>query len=295
MPTSEFNQMLTLLKKLGAEFQENPREYFHENDIHAKFWNLGKGEFEKAETNDEEPEEAITIDLFRHEYNTIWRYSRKGEGGDGHDFNGSFKRRYWGEPSAGCGLPKASEPSVNSKAGNFDFALLNNKFVSEHDALTVINKDESLRKDLRKPDIDNTNDLEMRPVKSKAVLVGVEFKMIHFGQVKEVTKSVFKLFIDGMKGDCRKLGLEGVPYGYSVGFSHGEFENDNVHVMDDAHVLTEMKLCLAESSKFCPESEFRILIFTPTKCYQVPTKGSEITPKEDLFKEVFPDTPETVT
>lgn len=279
MPTSEFNQMLTLLKKLGEEFQENPREYFHENDIHAKFWNLGKGKFGTAKTNDDKPEEAITIDLFRHEYNTIWRYSRKGDN-KSQDFNGSFKRRYWGE----SGESGESEEKENSKTGCFDFALLNDRFVRNHDEFTVINKEEPLRNALRKLDLKNPTNLDKRPVKNKAVLVGVEFKMIHFGQVKKVTNGVFESFIDGMNADCRKLRLEGVPYAFSVGFSHGELGSDN-------NVLKKMTACLDQFCDVSPDSKFRILIFTPTKFYQVSTRGSKITPKEALAKEMSITTP----
>jgi hypothetical protein len=185
-PNGLLTQRLQLVtEKIGrlvAEFQACPWEYFHEKDLHSRFAGLCHGAFGSAKPTDRDFE----VDLFRQEYDTVWRYYRAGEK--------AFAERYAREGTTAA----------------LDFAVLSPEFVRTHEWLTVVNKDENRRASLRRANAPNP-----------AIDIGIEFKMIHFRTTDFVQESDVTTLRKGMLEDCRKLRLEAMPFAFLIGFSHG--------------------------------------------------------------------------
>lgn len=161
-------------------FRREPENFFSEKDIHASFDARCRGHFGTAF-----PLGSMSgIDLFRHEYNTIWRYRRA---------NG-FRERY----------------STEGVAGSVDFAVLDRGFVEANSMIVVRNKNEGYRDLLRSA-----------AAFSPAIVAGIEFKMAIARADAGVGCAAISQLRDGMLEDCRKLAHERVPFAYVVAFSHG--------------------------------------------------------------------------
>lgn len=173
----------TKIRELIDEFHKGPNNFFHEREIHSFFFNLCRNEFGEAKPK----KNGTAVDLFRQEYNTIWRYKRSDKV--------SFAKRYTDE----------------GRTGVIDFVILNKGFVENHDLLTVINKDESRRNTIRSGNMTNP-----------AINVGIEFKMSHLTKTLSIGKAAINKLKIGLREDCRKLAQELIPNVYIIAFSHGK-------------------------------------------------------------------------
>lgn len=132
------------LRLLIAAFQNNPWNYFHEAEVHARFAEIVRGRFGSAQTLDHR-----TVDLLRYEYNTLWRYQR-----------------------SNVPEPFATRLPAWGKAGFIDFVLLDKNFVERSVYLMVMNKHEPIRQTLRH---DPWPSDRLSPMIAEAI----EFKMAH--------------------------------------------------------------------------------------------------------------------
>lgn len=126
---------------LVTRYQASPFAYFSEWELHAEFFGLCRQLFGAAKPLGDDFE----LTLFRYEYNTTWRYSRR-EG------PGAFSTR----------------SHNRGKAGSLDFVILRREFVEKNSLCCVVNKHEPLRKALRRQGWPST-----------ALSVAIEFKMAH--------------------------------------------------------------------------------------------------------------------
>lgn len=178
--TDTLSALEARMRQLADAFTASPTDFFHEKELHTAFFPMCRVAF-----GEEAPRGAKTpVQLFRHEYDTLWRYRRS----DG------FANRYETEGTTAC----------------LDFALLDRGFVAGHDLYTVMNKSEPLRKRLR-----------AAAGPSPALVVGVEFKMAIARSTAGVGVSGVTGLQEGMLADCRKLAWERIPIAYVLGFSHG--------------------------------------------------------------------------
>ncbi len=60
----------TNIRTLVDEFCKRPNNFFHEKEIHSYFFNLCRNKFGEAKPG----KSGEAVDLFRQEFNTIWRY-----------------------------------------------------------------------------------------------------------------------------------------------------------------------------------------------------------------------------
>ena len=150
------------------EFVAAPLSFFCERELQATFFGQCRRKFGQATPADG----GDSIDLFRHEYNTLWRYQRAGD---------AFSERLDGK----------------GRAGALDFAILDRVFVTQSDRLVVINKHDQRRRDLRR----SQGGKEF----SSAIAVGIEFKMIHVAARNEPTEAAVRRLRRGLMEDCRKL------------------------------------------------------------------------------------------
>ncbi len=177
---------------LVKDYLTHPLMYFHEREIHCKFFCLGREKLGIKKTHDD-----ISVHLLRYEYNTLWRYRRTGENSEN-----SFAKR----------------SSEDGKVGDIDFALLRREFVEGNDYLAVMNKEEPIRNQFRiNPWPEDQN--------SPMIERGLEFKMAHVNssgreRIPRVKRGVFNALRAGCKVDCRKLARERVQVAYIVAFSH---------------------------------------------------------------------------
>jgi hypothetical protein len=188
-----------LIAKLVREFQTNPVHFFHERELHAKFFGKCRHEFGTATTAD-----GFAVPLFRYEYDSIWKYAR-------HDPE-LFAHRLSDRGTTAC----------------LDFVLLRTDFVTGHRLLDVINKCEPRRRRFRDAvvwDIDNT---------SAAYEVGIEFKMAYRRCAESILQGQVNALSAGMRLDARKLAVERVRIGYVLGFSHGPLP-DNQSAVNVVH------------------------------------------------------------
>jgi hypothetical protein len=167
------------LLALTQQFLHDPLHFFHEHEIHDVFFQLTREEFGRATT---------------HEYDSIWRYHGR-------------KHPH----------PFADRLNAGGKAANVDFVLLRRQFVTGYDYLTVMNKEEPLRANLR----DVANGVH----RSLAIDRAVEFKMAHCrpfgaGMQRGVGKGGFNALRKEMLWDCRKLANEGPCVAYLTAFMH---------------------------------------------------------------------------
>lgn len=189
------------------EFVAAPLSFFCERELQATFFGQCRRKFGQATPADG----GDSIDLFRHEYNTLWRYQRAGD---------AFSERLDGK----------------GRAGALDFAILDRVFVTQSDRLVVINKHDQRRRDLRR----SQGGKEF----SSAIAVGIEFKMIHVAARNEPTEAAVRRLRRGLKEDCRKLGHEAPRVAYMLAFSHSRTVADAATMMATAH--DEFSRCARE-------------------------------------------------
>ncbi|HHT9144408.1 MAG TPA: hypothetical protein ACFYD4_01830, partial [Candidatus Wunengus sp. YC61] len=145
-------ELSLLEEKVGIlieKFLSHPYNFFHEKEIHSVFFNLCREQFGRANPNDGQ----IEIDLFRQEYDTIWLYRHLKKDKLPSSETEKFSKKY------------ESSGTTRATTGVIDFVILNKDFVKNHTWLTVINKDEEVRKEIRCMDITN------KPI----INIGIEF------------------------------------------------------------------------------------------------------------------------
>ena len=180
----ELHKLLkTKIRILIDEFCKKPNNYFHEREIHSFFFNLCQSHFGEANPKDC----GTAVNLFRQEYETIWRYKRRDE------------------------IPFDKKYTNVGTTGAIDFVILNEDFVKEHDLLTIINKDEKRRNIIRHENIT-----------IPAINVGIEFKMAHWRTTLSIENGAMNKLKAGLLEDCRKLAQERIPHVYTIAFSHGK-------------------------------------------------------------------------
>jgi hypothetical protein len=208
------------IQQLVSDFYVRPHDFFHEQELHTHFYGLCREKLGTEVTSDH-----CEVSLFRHEYETIWRYSRK---------KNKYGKRY--------------DQGRGTKAGTFDFAILSREFVKTNSYLTVVNKDEDRRANLRTT--------HARDRCSPAIDIGIEFKMAHLAKSLRVRRGDVNKLSEGMLIDARKLAHERVKLGYLLGFSHGPLPSN-----EQAEEIT--KTCRAEFETISPEGQLRILLASP--------------------------------
>ncbi len=151
---------------LVRDFQEAPHDFFCEQELHAHFYRLGYDAYPtKYPTTD-----GNSVTAFRHQYETIWRYSS----GD------RFAQRRRGSGST----------------ATFDFAILQPYFIEHSDYLTAMNKDEQRRAKVRLPQQIETF------YGNSPVQVAIEVKMAVFRNALEVTEGDVNRLEDRMLTAC---------------------------------------------------------------------------------------------
>lgn len=180
--TSTFTSIDQSIHSLADNFIAAPHDFFSERDLHSRFAELARRRFGNAKTTD-----GYKVNLLRQEYNTVGRYSRS----DVPPF----------------GIRHAHQDRL-TKAGFFDFAIIDPAFVRANDLLTVINKrDDPNRRMLSESCI----------VPFEAV---IEFKMCHRARSFDITKSSVLATIEGIKDDARKCAHENPGNAFLAGFFH---------------------------------------------------------------------------
>jgi hypothetical protein len=225
---------------LIEQFRVKSHDFFHEKDLHATFFALCRDAFGNAKPKGSEN----SLRLFRHEYDTVWRYRRA---------NGYNDR----------------SETVGTSAC-LDFALLDAAFVSTQDHHTVMNKNERNRQQLR---CSYRNTIDDR---SPAVLIGIEFKMAIARSASRVQGGGVRALAEGMLADCRKLAMERIPCAYVLGFSHGPRPSENEAAQIAAACEREY-LCHYSAGRI------RVLVATPefrTGC----AAGSSCQPFTGVFE-----------
>lgn len=220
-------------------FQANPLHFFHEREIHSAFFSLGRERSGTAMTSD-----GQSIHLFRQDYNTLWRYRRRGADG--------FATRF-------------SEPGEGD-VGEIDFVLLRRIFVGSNRYLTVMNKEEANRRPIRSNDWTRN-----RP--SPIIERGLEFKMAHVHSVGPQPRGQAvrdsDVDQDEIILDCRKLACERVGIGYSVTLTHQSYRD----WLDLDYVRDLFMKCIREWNR-CDDgpgdatSRLRLIIVSPTQCFR---------------------------
>ena len=213
-----------LIRELVKIFQANPKNIFHEKQLHSIFYYICHGQFGSVLTQDN----YGPVELFRQEYNSIYRYSR-------HDAPPFSKRYVDGTPTISGRIPHSAE---------FDFVILNKKFVASHELLTVINKDEVRRRHLR------------TEKQTQAIDIGIEFKMAHIRSSLNVNPGEINILIRGMLEDARKLALERIPEAFLVGLSHGPLP-------DEEEAQNIVTICQEEYGHYNDIDNLRVAIATP--------------------------------
>lgn len=170
------------ISELVSEFKSSPHDFFSERDLHSRFAELARRRFGRTKTKD-----GHKISILRQEYNTVGRYSRSDD------------------PPFGI---RHSYQDRLTKAGLFDFAILDPAFVHSNDLMTVINKrDDPNRRVL----------FESGTIPFHAV---IEFKMGHRARSYELSRAEVLAIIDGIKEDGRKCAHERPKNAFLLGFFH---------------------------------------------------------------------------
>jgi len=224
---------------LAEHFQADPMQFFHEKEVHSEFFGVGRTALGMAQTNDEHD-----IQLLRQDYNTLWRYHRAGENG--------FADRF-GAPGEGY-------------VGEIDFVLLRKSFVEAHQYLAVMNKEEVIRRELRR-NLWQQNEL------SPIIERGLEFKMAHVHPVgpppRQPGVTVGRLNFHQINLDCRKLACERVGVAYSVVLTHlpyGQWLNEDY--------VTRLFTTCVQSWTDCFDGpgtaieRLRLLLVSPNQCFR---------------------------
>lgn len=219
-------QLETVIAELTTRFRRAPWHYFSENELHGEFFGLGRSRFGTATPTDSD----IELPLFRHEYNTIWRYCRKPKE---RAFQIRFAERGQGD------------------VGSLDFVILNSQFVQNSTLLVVINKDEARRPTLRK----------LAGEGAHPISAAIEFKMAHVRKKMQVSKGEIGALGRGMVEDCRKLAHEAPTLAYMLAFCH--------HDGPDETTANKMLIEGArEFSRIATDQRsLRLLLATPATTY----------------------------
>jgi len=201
---------------LVEAFFKNPYTYFNECELHAEFFSRARSACGSATTRD-----GTEVNLLRYEYNSFQRYVGEDQYEQPHEDKG--------------------------KAARLDFALLDENLVSNHDHLTVVNKDEVRRTDLR------------RRIRDAKLEAGIEFKMAHVSSTNVVQQGQLNVLKEEMLKDCRKLAHEQATVSYLLGFSHGPPPDAN-------YAETLASDCIVHFREYNPDGDLRVLFTTPSYC-----------------------------
>ena len=232
-------KMENCILDLARIFQSNPLQFFHEGEVHSTFFGLARNALGEAQTSD-----GHTVHLLRQEYNTLWRYRRKGDDG----FSERFSNKGEGD------------------VGEIDFVVLKRSFVEANRYLTVMNKEEDFRSRLRIVPWPNA---ELSPM----IQHGLEFKMAHVhlegppphGQAVCVSDFNQK----EMVLDCRKLACERVEVAYFVALTHAT----HLRWFDTDYVAALFNTCIQEWDR-CYDgpgealTRLRLLVVAPNQCFR---------------------------
>jgi hypothetical protein len=219
----------TRIAKLTADFVQEPLRFFHEKELHGRYYALCRHESEEALTRDDVP-----VHLFRHEYNSVYHYVRERKNPL------CFTAAYTGEQ----GKPVA-----------IDFALLKRIFVERHDYLTVMNKDK-----LRRSVLWRDEPMDPGDGRSVALQKAIEFKMAHVRTRMDVSQGALNALSREMVIDCRKLGFESPVSAYVLGFSHGPRPD-----AADANSIIDLCVQAYDQTYRGPGTgDIRVLVATPT-------------------------------
>jgi hypothetical protein len=208
------------IRELAKAFLLNPYDYFQEREVHSQFFSICRNQFGSAKVNGTP---SVEVSLLRQEYNTVWRLIR----------SEAFADRY----------------ESRGKPGSLDFAILRAEFVEKKGLLCVVNKDENIRREVRKIARDTTH--------SPVVVVGIEFKMAHVRAALEVSAREVQELESGMVIDAQKLAQEWVEYGYLVGFCHGS-------TLGDARAQQIAEVCATSFRKIHPNGTLYVYLVAPS-------------------------------
>ena len=177
--------------ELVNHFCAAPQSFFHERELHAPFYSLCRDDLPMVATQD-----GHHVHLFRYEYETVWRYARR-------------------DPE-----PFTERLTDRGRVATIDFAVLNSDFAQGHDLLSVINKHEGKRANLRGKSWKDGG-------ASAMIDVAIEFKMAHRRHQMDIGEGQINTLRRDMLLDARKLATERIARGYLLGFSHGPRPNQN--------------------------------------------------------------------
>lgn len=165
------------IEKTLKDFRKDSMSFFHEKEVHCLFWKNAQRKFEIVKTDD-----RIAVSVFRHEYQNFGRY---------------FQR---------VGIH--TKYNVRGGRATFDFAVLEEDFVSNNKYIKVINKDDNLIKSIKD-----------RASKGK-ILCAIEFKMIFRGHNANNIKSKYRNFVYEIENDITKMRQEEIEYAFIVGLNN---------------------------------------------------------------------------
>ena len=170
---------------LVRDFQRSPLACHHEKELHAYFYSLCREAFTSVYASRDQQR----VSAFHYQYETIWRYRR----------DDRFSQRY---------------RNVGTTA-TFDFAVLRGGIIQRLPFLTVVNKTELARAELRCPP-----EIESRYT-SAIVQCAIELKMVDVHDALETTEADVNRLEDRMLAACCKLAQERVKRVYILGLSRG--------------------------------------------------------------------------
>lgn len=227
------------IRTLVDVFQANPWQFFHEREIHSRFFGISRDACGMAHSAG-----GYCVHLLRQDYNTLWRYH-----GNGDD---AFGIRLG-----------AGEGDV----GEIDFVTLKQEFVVGRPYLEVMNKEETIRQPLRDA-IWQPNGL------SPIIQCGLEFKMAHVHPVGPLANrgqgvNMGHFNVLGFVSDCRKLACERAGIGYVATLMHqphGNWFNNAFAANLFNECVDDWNRCDAGPG---PVGErLRLLIVSPDQCFQ---------------------------
>lgn len=219
---------------LARQFQESPKQFFHERELHATFFGLCRHRLPIVATKD-----AHQIQVFRYEYESIWKYKRSAP------------------------APYTEPLEDRGTTACLDFVVLREQFVRDHNLLMVINKDETLRSELRKK-------LWADDGSSRVIEVGIEFKMAHRSKNFDIKIGQINSLHNGMLLDSRKLAVERVSNGYLLGFSHGSAPDKDTAAKIIQEVIREHSKVRSDQLNVRSDPlavKLNVLLATPDKTY----------------------------
>lgn len=242
----DVNLLEEAIAGLVSRFRTSPFHFFSERELQAEFYGMCRRNFGAAKPKDSD----IEVPLFRHEYNTVWRYRRARTGAPRSD---SFQLRL----------------DDGGVAGSLDIAILNAEFVRSCELLVVINKDERRRASIR----------GRAASLPGAIDAAIEFKMAHVRDAPTVRQSAINELSHGVFEDCRKLGHENPAHAYMLAFSHE----------DGPSTDAAQRILNGGNDEFARiwSGPIRLLLATPITTY---LKGPWVTPTGSRTPNPFEET-----